>query len=96
LHQAGHEAYLVGAVRDLLLGARPKDSDIATSALPEEVTARSALAVDRPPFCRPTRTAAKRWKCRRSVPATTLKATSPKPPTRAKSVVPDRSGRLQN
>jgi len=38
LHQAGHEAYLVGgAVRDLLLGTRPKDFDIATSALPEEV-----------------------------------------------------------
>lgn len=38
LHQAGHEAYLVGgAVRDLLLGTRPKDFDVATSALPEEV-----------------------------------------------------------
>ena len=38
LHQAGHEAYLVGgAVRDLLLGTRPKDFDIATSALPEQV-----------------------------------------------------------
>lgn len=38
LHQAGHAAYLVGgAVRDLLLGTRPKDFDIATSALPEEV-----------------------------------------------------------
>jgi poly(A) polymerase len=38
LQQAGHEAYLVGgAVRDLLLGTRPKDFDIATSALPEEV-----------------------------------------------------------
>jgi len=38
LHQAGHEAYLVGgAVRDLLLGSRPKDFDVATSALPDEV-----------------------------------------------------------
>jgi len=38
LQQAGHEAYLVGgAVRDLLLGNRPKDFDVATSALPEEV-----------------------------------------------------------
>jgi poly(A) polymerase len=38
LQQAGHEAYLVGgAVRDLLLGTRPKDFDVATSALPEEV-----------------------------------------------------------
>jgi poly(A) polymerase len=38
LQQAGHEAYLVGgAVRDLLLATRPKDFDVATSALPEEV-----------------------------------------------------------
>lgn len=34
----GHEAYLVGGcVRDLLLGRRPKDFDVATSARPEEV-----------------------------------------------------------
>ena len=38
LQQAGHQAYVVGGVvRDLLLGARPKDFDVATSALPEEV-----------------------------------------------------------
>ena len=38
LQQAGYEAYLVGgAVRDLLLGTRPKDFDVATSALPEDV-----------------------------------------------------------
>jgi len=38
LVEHGHEAYLVGgAVRDLLLGIDPKDYDIATSALPEEV-----------------------------------------------------------
>ena len=38
LQEAGHEAYLVGgAVRDLLLGTRPKDFDVATSALPDEV-----------------------------------------------------------
>ena len=38
LKQAGHEAYIVGgAVRDLLLGLRPKDFDVATSATPEEV-----------------------------------------------------------
>lgn len=31
----GHEAYIVGgAVRDLLLGVKPKDYDIATSASP--------------------------------------------------------------
>lgn len=33
-----HEAYLVGGcVRDLLLGRRPKDFDVATSATPEEM-----------------------------------------------------------
>ncbi len=38
LHQAGYQAYVVGgAVRDLLLGARPKDFDVATDALPEDV-----------------------------------------------------------
>jgi poly(A) polymerase len=38
LKQAGHEAYIVGgAVRDLLLGLRPKDFDVATSATPEQV-----------------------------------------------------------
>ncbi|MCC6215470.1 MAG: polynucleotide adenylyltransferase PcnB [Polyangiaceae bacterium] len=38
LARLGHEAYLVGGcVRDLLLGATPKDFDVATSARPEEV-----------------------------------------------------------
>lgn len=38
LHSAGYGAYLVGGcVRDLLFGYRPKDFDIATDALPEEV-----------------------------------------------------------
>jgi poly(A) polymerase len=38
LSRYGHEAYLVGGcVRDLLLSRRPKDFDVATSALPEEV-----------------------------------------------------------
>ena len=38
LKEAGHEAYIVGgAVRDLLLGLRPKDFDVATNATPEEV-----------------------------------------------------------
>jgi len=38
LVDAGHEAYIVGgAVRDLLLGLRPKDFDVATNATPEEV-----------------------------------------------------------
>ncbi|MFC6670726.1 polynucleotide adenylyltransferase PcnB [Marinobacterium aestuariivivens] len=37
LNDDGHEAYLVGGcIRDLLLGLRPKDFDVATSALPEE------------------------------------------------------------
>ncbi len=38
LQRAGHAAFVVGgAVRDLLLGRRPKDYDVATSATPEEV-----------------------------------------------------------
>ncbi len=38
LQQLGHTAYLVGgSVRDLLLGRRPKDFDIGTSALPHEI-----------------------------------------------------------
>ncbi len=38
LQSHGHKAYVVGgAVRDLLIGAEPKDFDIATDATPEEV-----------------------------------------------------------
>lgn len=38
LHRAGFLAYLVGgAVRDLLLGRRPKDFDIGTNARPQQV-----------------------------------------------------------
>jgi poly(A) polymerase len=38
LHSSGYEAYLVGGgVRDLLIGQRPKDFDIATNATPEQV-----------------------------------------------------------
>lgn len=38
LQDAGHTAYLVGgSVRDLLLGKKPKDFDISTSARPEEI-----------------------------------------------------------
>ncbi len=38
LHKAGYTAYLVGgAVRDLLLGRRPKDFDVVTNARPREV-----------------------------------------------------------
>lgn len=38
LQDRGFEAYIVGgAVRDLLLGIRPKDFDVATNATPEEV-----------------------------------------------------------
>ncbi len=40
LQRAGHATFVVGgAVRDLLLGRRPKDFDVATSATPEEVRA---------------------------------------------------------
>ncbi len=38
LNKSGYEAYLVGGgVRDILLGGKPKDFDIATNATPEEV-----------------------------------------------------------
>jgi len=38
LHRHGHIAYLVGGgVRDLLLGKKPKDFDISTSAHPNEI-----------------------------------------------------------
>ena len=38
LKQAGFQAYIVGgAVRDLLVGLRPKDFDVATDATPEQV-----------------------------------------------------------
>ena len=38
LNKAGHEAYLVGGcIRDLLMGHKPKDFDIATNATPEQI-----------------------------------------------------------
>jgi poly(A) polymerase len=38
LNNAGYQAYLVGGgVRDLLLGKKPKDFDIATDATPEQI-----------------------------------------------------------
>src|SRR5436190_11289223 len=38
LHEHGYTAYLVGgSVRDLLLGRRPKDFDVGTSAHPHQV-----------------------------------------------------------
>jgi poly(A) polymerase len=38
LHNSGFQAYLVGGcVRDILLGIKPKDFDVATDAKPEEV-----------------------------------------------------------
>ncbi|MDB5896585.1 MAG: pcnB [Ramlibacter sp.] len=50
LKEAGFEAYIVGgAVRDLLLGLRPKDFDVATTATPEQVKAlfRRAFIIGR-------------------------------------------------
>ena len=50
LKEAGFEAYIVGgAVRDLLLGLRPKDFDVATNATPEQVKAlfRRAFIIGR-------------------------------------------------
>jgi len=38
LHRSGYHAFLVGgSVRDLLLGRRPKDFDVATNARPQEI-----------------------------------------------------------
>ncbi len=38
LHKAGHQAYVVGGcVRDTLLGKTPKDWDVCTNALPQEM-----------------------------------------------------------
>ncbi len=38
LQKAGHKAYIVGGgVRDVLLGLKPKDFDVATDATPEQV-----------------------------------------------------------
>ncbi|AGF49262.1 polynucleotide adenylyltransferase PcnB [Candidatus Kinetoplastidibacterium galati] len=38
LHKNGFEAYIVGgAIRDLILGLKPKDFDIATNATPEQI-----------------------------------------------------------
>lgn len=50
LQKAGFKAYVVGgAVRDLLLGATPKDFDVATNATPEQVKShfRRALIIGR-------------------------------------------------
>ena len=50
LKDAGFEAYIVGgAVRDLLVGMRPKDFDVATNATPEQVKAlfRRAFIIGR-------------------------------------------------
>jgi poly(A) polymerase len=50
LKDAGYEAYIVGgAVRDLLVGLRPKDFDVATDATPEQVKAlfRRAFVIGR-------------------------------------------------
>jgi poly(A) polymerase len=50
LRAAGHTAYLVGGgVRDLLLGERPKDYDVSTSAKPEEIKSlfRNAILIGR-------------------------------------------------
>jgi poly(A) polymerase len=50
LKDAGYEAYIVGgAVRDLLVGLRPKDFDVATDATPEQVKAlfRRAFIIGR-------------------------------------------------
>jgi poly(A) polymerase len=46
LQKAGYDAFIVGgAVRDLLLGVRPKDFDVATNATPEQVKAHFRRAI---------------------------------------------------
>jgi poly(A) polymerase len=50
LQEAGHPAFIVGgAVRDLLVGLKPKDFDVATDATPEQVKAlfRRAFIIGR-------------------------------------------------
>ena len=50
LKDAGFEAYIVGgAVRDLLVGLKPKDFDVATNATPEQTKAlfRRAFIIGR-------------------------------------------------
>ncbi len=50
LQNAGYQAYIVGgAVRDLLVGLKPKDFDVATDATPEQVKAlfRRAFIIGR-------------------------------------------------
>lgn len=50
LEKAGYQAFLVGGcVRDLLLGIKPKDFDVATNATPEQVRAefRNARVIGR-------------------------------------------------
>jgi poly(A) polymerase len=50
LQEGGHQAFVVGgAVRDLLVGRRPKDFDVATDATPEQVKAlfRRAFIIGR-------------------------------------------------
>jgi poly(A) polymerase len=50
LQEAGYQAYVVGgAVRDMMLGLRPKDFDVATDATPEQVKAlfRRAFIIGR-------------------------------------------------
>lgn len=47
LNENGYEAYIVGGcVRDALLGLEPKDFDITTSALPEQVKSLFSNTVD--------------------------------------------------
>lgn len=47
LRQAGYEAWIVGGcVRDAILGKEPKDWDITTSALPEQVKSLFSNTVD--------------------------------------------------
>ena len=46
LNNQGYQAYLVGgSVRDLILGHRPKDFDVATNARPDQVRELSLIHI---------------------------------------------------
>ena len=45
--EAGYEAYAVGGcIRDMLLGRKPDDFDITTSAMPEEIKGLFRRTID--------------------------------------------------
>jgi poly(A) polymerase len=84
LQQAGYQAYIVGgAVRDLLLGIKPKDFDVATNATPEQVQSlfrRSRIIGRRFQIVHVTSTAGASRKSSRSRPSARWSTPSPAKP----------------